>query len=159
MKVTKPDFRQAGVTLVELIVVMILAGVLLAFAVPRFSGSTGFEEREFRDRIVAALRYAQKSAIAARRNVCVTFSSSPSRVDFSISSNYPDPSCASGSALAGPDGAALSVVSSGSVAFASSVASLAFDAVGRASPGGSITVNGLPAGLAITVESETGYVH
>lgn len=145
--------------MVELIVVMVLLGIVAAVAIPRWRGDNGFEERVVRDQIVAALRYAQKSAVAARRLVCVTFSSSPSRVDFTISSTYPAASCVGGSSLAGPDGAALSVVPASSISFVSSAASLTYDAAGRASTAASVAVSGLPTGQAITVESETGYVH
>ena len=111
------------------------------------------------DQIVAALRYAQKSAVAARRMVCVSFSTSPSRVDFTISSAYPAVSCAGGPGLVGPDATVLSVVPANSVSITSSAASLMFDAAGRASATASIAVSGLPASQAITLESETGYVH
>lgn len=153
------NLPERGFSLIELIIVIVLLGIVAAVAIPRWRGGSGFEERAVRDQIVAALRYAQKSAVAARRTVCVTFSSSPSRVDFTISAAYPAANCAGGAALAGPDGTAHSVVPNGGVTFSSSVASLTFDAAGRASSGASITVTGLPLTLAITVESETGYVH
>lgn len=145
--------------MVELVVVIVLLGIVAAVAIPRWRGDNGFEERVVRDQIIAALRYAQKSAVAARRMVCVTFSTSPSRVDFTMSSAYPAASCVGGSGLVGPDGTGLSVVPASSVSFASSAVSLKFDAAGRASTAASITVSGLPASQSITLESETGYVH
>lgn len=151
--------RETGFSLVELIVVIVLLGIVAAVAVPRWLGGSGFEERAVRDQIVGALRYAQKSAIAARRTVCVTFSSTPSQVSFAISSAYPAANCTGGSALVGPDGAALGVTASSSMTFSSSTASFTFDAAGRASSAATVSVTGLPAGQAITVESETGYVH
>lgn len=149
----------AGFSLVELIVVIVLLGIMAAVFIPRWQGGSGFEERALHDQVVAALRYAQKSAVAARRTVCVSFSSSPSRVDFSISSAHGVANCSVGSSLAGPDGTNLNVVASASITMTSSVSSFAFDAAGRPSVPVSITFSGLPATLAITVESETGYVH
>lgn len=145
--------------MVELVVVIVLLGIVAAIAMPRWRGDNGFEERIVRDQIIASLRYAQKSAVAARRMVCVSFSTSPSRVDFTMSSTYPAASCVGGSGLVGPDSKVLSVVPASSVSFASSATSLMFDAAGRASAAASITVSGLPASQAITLESETGYVH
>ncbi|MCG2576762.1 hypothetical protein LZ012_07125 [Dechloromonas sp. XY25] len=138
-------------------VVIVMVGIVAAIALPRLSRS-GFEERGLRDQIVAALRYAQKSAIAARQMVCVTFS--PGRIDFNISTAaYPAANCSAGTALVGPDGTVLSVVPTGSTSFSAAQPMLIFDAAGRPGAGTSVVVNGLPARLAITVESETGYVH
>lgn len=148
-----------GFTLLELVVLIVIIGILAATVLQRFAGKHGFEERALHDQVVAALRYAQKSAVAARRTVCVSFSTSPSKVDFSISSTYPAANCSVGSSLVGPDGTNLSVVASGSTTISSSASSFSFDAAGRPSVAASITVSGLPATLAITVESETGYVH
>ena len=150
--------RCAGFTLVEPIVVLIVAGILLATAVPRFLGSTGFEERTFRDDTLAALRYAQKSAIAARRTTCATFASTS--VTISISAAFNASSCASGSTLIGPDEKPLVVTARGSAAFSSVPVSVIFDAGGRPIAGaGTLSFSGLPAALALTVEAETGHVH
>ena len=151
--------RSAGFSLIELVVVIVLLGIVAAVAIPRWRGGSGFEERALHDQVVAALRYAQKSAVAARRTVCVSFTSSPSKVAFSISSAHGAANCSVGSLLVGPDGTNLSVAASGSITMTSSVSSFTFDAAGRPSSAASISVSGLPAALAITVESETGYVH
>lgn len=65
-----------GFTLVELTSVMIILGVIAAVAIPRMSGGSEFRAVEFHDATIAALRFAQKSAISHRRMVCVTFSAS-----------------------------------------------------------------------------------
>lgn len=48
----------------ELILVVVLIGILSAFAMPRFFDKNVFLERGFHDEVVAALRYAQKLAVA-----------------------------------------------------------------------------------------------
>lgn len=56
---------QAGYSLVELVVVMVVIGLLSVVAVPRFFGNSVFEERAFRDEVISALRYARNLAIGS----------------------------------------------------------------------------------------------
>lgn len=159
MKIHLLKSQQNGFTLVELVAVLVIAGILAAVIIPKMNAGTGFDERGFRDRVVAGLRYAQKSAIAARRTVCASFSSPPASVTFSISTANGAANCAVGNALAGPDTNPLVVTATGNVTFAALPANIVFDAAGRPASGAVISVTGLPAALAITVEAETGYVH
>ena len=149
----------AGFTLVELVVVIVIAGILAAFVVPKWRGGTGFEERGFRDEVAAALRYAQKSAIAARRTVCATVGTSPSTMTFAIANAYGAADCAAGVPLAGPDGPAFSLAAVSPAAFAAAPAGLVFDAAGRPNAAATFSFTGLPGALDLTVEAETGYVH
>lgn len=51
--------------MVELVAVILIAGLLAAIAGPRFFGEEPFAERGFFEELVAAARYAQKRAVAA----------------------------------------------------------------------------------------------
>lgn len=148
-----------GFTLIELVATIVIIGILAVVVFPKWDGGSGFDERGFRDRVVAGLRYAQKSAIASRRTVCASFSSPPASVAFAISTANGAANCAAGNALSGPEGNPLVVTATGSVTFAALPADVVFDAGGRPGGAASINVSGLPAALAITVEAETGYVH
>jgi MSHA pilin protein MshC len=63
---------QGGFTMIELIMVMVLAGILAAFAASRFFTRTGFDVSSFADTARGMVRYAQKLAIAQNRTVWVT---------------------------------------------------------------------------------------
>jgi MSHA pilin protein MshC len=53
----------AGYTLVELVVVIAIAGVLAAFIAPRFWTQQTFSDRGYADELAAALRFTQKAAV------------------------------------------------------------------------------------------------
>lgn len=74
------------------------------FAAPRLFDSKDFYARGFHDETLAYLRYAQKTAIAQRRTVCVTFPSSNSQLTLTMSQKAAALDCTIFVALTGPNG-------------------------------------------------------
>ena len=65
-----------GFTLIELIVVIVIIGIIAITVIPRFTNKSNFEARGYYDSTLAMFQYAQKSAVAQRRTVCVAIAAS-----------------------------------------------------------------------------------
>lgn len=168
--------RSAGFTLVELVVVMVVAGVLAAVALPRMNLLSVMDGPAFRDELRSSLQFARRAALAARRNVCVTANGGV--LSFVMDTREPDttagaPSCTANMTLPNPGracspranhqlcapaGISLSGLSSG----------LVFDAAGRplalsgVALSSALTVNIVDAaaeGYSVIIEAESGLVH
>lgn len=135
-------FGQRGFTLTELVTIMILVGILAVVVRPRFSGTTALQSRGAADQVKAALRYAQKVAIAQRNNVSVVISSAA------------DSDCST--VLAGGN---VNCVIANNVAVPAKT--VTFNAAGQPVPNAadSIVVGTDPDSTTITIQAETGYVH
>jgi MSHA pilin protein MshC len=143
--------RCGGFTFVELVVVLVVVGVLAVLAVPRFADRSAFEQRGFLDQTRSAIQFARKSAVAQRRNVCVSVT--PGGLSLTA------PACG-GTALIDPaSGGAFVLTAPSGIVLTPSV-NLVFDALGRlASPDAQTAISVSGVGTPITVERETGYVH
>lgn len=142
-----------GFTLVELVVVLIVVGILAFTALPRIFDQEDFYARGFYDETLAALRYAQKTAVAQRRPVCANFGANS--VTLGIATNFGG-TCDKD--LAGPNGTPpYAVTAKGAVQYNPVPANLSFSPEGAASPAQTITISGFAS--TIQVEGATGYVH
>jgi len=154
---------QHGFTLVELVMVMIIVGILAVFAAPRFFDADIFKSRGFADQVQASLRYAQKIAIAQRRNVCVAMTAGGITLTIASASGA---ASACDTNLISPTGESPYKISTPSAAITlSPVQTFIFNALGKpfdtlGNPSvaqKTITISG--ATNPIIVEAETGYVH
>jgi MSHA pilin protein MshC len=154
-----------GFTLVELIMVIVIAGVLAVYAAPRIFNTQDFYARGFHDETMAYLRFAQKTAIAQRRTVCASFTSNS--LTLAVATNEGTANCAAAaSPFVGPKGEAPpTLTAKGSVTYTTTPAILHFNGLGQPTTNAgaalgavqTLQVNGT--GKTISVEAATGYVH
>ncbi|HEU0188723.1 MAG TPA: prepilin-type N-terminal cleavage/methylation domain-containing protein [Gallionella sp.] len=152
--------QQRGFSLVELIMTMIIVGILAAVAAPRFFDANVFQSRGFADQVQATLRYAQKVAIAQRRNVCATFTlGPPSTITLRIAS-LSGAASACDTNLTTLEGVTPYVLTApAGITFTALPVAFSFDALGHPTPGALPQINIIGAANGITIEAETGYVH
>ena len=163
MRNTTPVCRlaAAGFTLIELIATMMIVAILAVVALPRMINRGDYDAVAFRDGTLALLRYAQKSAIAQRRNVCVAFTAQT--VTLTIAANPGNLQACPGGNLAGPDGnvpatVAVPAAAPATVAYQATPAGFNFRALGDTSLASNLTTTVGGATGTITVERATGYV-
>ena len=66
-----------GFTLIELVMILVLLGILAAFAVPRLGNVTATNAGAFTDKLRADIRYAQNLAMSQNRRYRVYFNAAP----------------------------------------------------------------------------------
>lgn len=140
-----------GYTLIELVTVIAIAAILAALTIPLFD-QTQIDSSWFREQVKAAIRYAQRQAVAQRRCVFVSVSASQ------VALHYGDANCAiTGTPLTNiATGAAYVVQAPAGVTASASVSPFSFNALGQPGPIGGVTV--AAGGGSIVIVGETGYV-
>lgn len=162
---TRQELR--GFTLIELIMVIIILGVLAVFAAPRIFNNDDFYARGFHDETLALLRYAQKTAVAQRRTVCVAFTVSSVSLTMANDSATIDCSTPTPLGLTGPRGenpAAIPSTSRGITFNGGAPGGFSFNGLGQpiSTTGATLaaqTVIQINNADNVYVEAVTGYVH
>jgi len=135
-----------GFTLVEMVVVLVIATILTAFAISQIN-LREIDTAWFHDQVRAGVRYAQRTAVAQRRQVFVVIEAGPR-----LALCYADPCGARVTDLA--LGNSFLINAPAGVALSISVSPLSFNGLGQPSSGATLDVGG----RTITVNAETGYV-
>ncbi len=152
-----------GFTFVELVLVMTIAGVLAAVAVPRMVDRSAFQTHGSAAEIRTALRYAQKLALAKSREVCVNTTATPDlRLTFNPTVTIGAPCAAQ---VIRPDGSSpnYTVTPPAGIALAPVIA-FRFNAQGQPTNNAGVILNAVTmltvgGSAQVLIEPETGYVH
>jgi MSHA pilin protein MshC len=153
--------KNRGFTLVELVMTMVIIGIMGAVAAPRFFSANVFQSRGFSDQLKATLRYAQKTASAQNRYICVMFTANSLALSYDATPPGPAHATANcpGSSMLSPAGSGPYVVTAPAGLTLSGATNFYFDVLGKPSLATRQTI--LVSGYAtpVTLETETGYVH
>jgi MSHA pilin protein MshC len=147
-----PAARCSGFSLTELVLILVLVGILAAFAVPRID-IRGFERTTFASELTTALRHAQKIAMASGCHVQVAIDNNGYAVNYTGGGSSTG-ACGSGSPVPHPTRGGP-FTGSGDITQPPG-APIIFNATGGTDTGFAIQVAG---GTTINVEAVTGYVH
>ena len=145
--------KNAGFSLVELVVVIVLVSALAAYAIPRLN-IDGFSTQGFVQQATAAIRYGQKQAIGSGCNFDVSILATSCTVQYGAPV---ETGCAAASTSLVNPATGLNNFCDNSQADSGATlpATVQFDKIGR--PSGSLSIN--LGTTTITIAPETGFAY
>ena len=153
----------AGFTMIELVVVIVILGIIAAVAAPRFFDDRTFLERGYYEELAAALKYAQKLAVASGCAVQMAVSASgyTARQQAAAGGTCNASSTNWSTNIRMSDGRFLSGAAPFGVA--ASPATFVFDPVGSTNLASDLSIGVGPAGFAtptysLTVRADSGFI-
>ena len=135
-----------GYSLAELAIVIVIAAIMAALAIPQFN-QPQIDATWYHEQVRSGVRYAQRTAVAQRRQVFVLVEAGPR-----LALCDADPCGARVTELATGNDFVLNAPSG--VALSISASPLSFNGLGQPSSGATVNVGG----KLVTVNAETGYV-
>ena len=141
-----------GITLVDLVISLLIMGIIVAGAAPRFSGMLQqYRIQSATDRIVADLALARKHALATSKSVIIRFSVAGDMYNIGGMAHLDSPGSPYLVELAGPPYEARLIATS-----LGGDAELVFDQFGRPDGGGTVTVQAGDLQQTVSIDPDTG---
>ena len=151
MSLVSSPQKKLGFTIIELIVVILIAGILSVSIIPRFFNTETYKNRLATDELLAALRYSQQVAMNRGGDIQLVLSANNFTVQISGGGN-----------LRSPDGH-IPYTKTFPNNITATAATINFNALGQPVNNTAIVISNnilLSIGTSnITVEANTGYAH
>ena len=142
--------------MVELVIVILIAGILSYMAVGRLNDTGEVNAHGFAEQVASTVRFAQEAAVAQRRLMYVNVNTGSGVVNVCL-----DSAAACAQPLAAPGGGSLSVQAPGGVALTTNTAQFSFDGLGQPSVGAQVQIQVTAPDsqqFLVTIEPGSGYV-
>jgi Tfp pilus assembly protein FimT len=142
--------------MLELVIVMLIAGILSFMAIGRLNDTGEVNAHGFAEQVASTLRLVQEAAVAQRRLLYVNVNAGTGLVNACLDSSS---SCTQ--PLAAPGGGSVSVQAPGGVVLGTNAAQFSFDGMGQPSSSTQIQIQVTASDgqqFTVTVEPTSGYV-